>query len=190
MNFYNRLMTLARHDHAEWVLAAVSFADASFFPLPPHTLLVPLVLAQPSRAVRLALVCTIASVLGGFLGYGIGHVLYDTLGQWIIETYHYQAAFDRFRVMFQEWGAWLIVAKGVTPIPFKIVAIAAGVADFDLFSFTWSSIISRGGQFLIIAVLIARFGPTVEPLIERFFWQIGMGVVALVVIGFVALNYI
>jgi membrane protein YqaA with SNARE-associated domain len=190
MTLYQRIMELARGRHAELIMALVSFADASFFPLPPHTLLIPLVLARPDRTVRIALLCTFASVAGGYLGYAIGHVLYDSMGQWIINTYHYQESFTRFQVLFQEWGAWIIVAKGVTPIPFKVVSIAAGVAGFDLWDFTWSSIVSRGGQFLAIALLIKRFGPTVEPLIERYMLQLGFGVVFLIVAGFVALNYI
>jgi membrane protein YqaA with SNARE-associated domain len=190
MTLYQRMMALARGRHAELILALVSFADASFFPLPPHTLLIPLVLARPDRALRLAIGCSIASVAGGYLGYAIGHLLYDSLGQWIITTYHYEDAFIRFQEMFAQWGAWIIVAKGVTPIPFKLVAIAAGVANFSLFDFTWSSIISRGGQFIAIALLVKRFGPTVEPLIERYMWQLGVGVVALVVAGFIMLNYL
>jgi len=190
MTIFQRLMTLARHRNAEMALAMVSFADSSFLPLPPHALLIPLVLAQPERALRLGLVCTLASVLGGYVGYAIGHVLYDTLGLWIIETYRYQEAFARFQDLFRQWGAWIIIGKGLTPIPFKIVTIAAGVASYDLLEFTWASIISRGGQFVAIALLVRRFGPVVEPILDRYMWQAtGVGL-ALVIGGFWVLNYL
>lgn len=190
MTLYQRVMSLARHDRAQLALAIVAFADSSFLPLPPHALLIPLLLARPERAWRLALICSAASVAGGFLGYGIGSLLYDTIGRWIIVTYGYQSAFQHFHELFQRWGAWIIVAKGLTPIPFKIVTIASGVAGFDLFDFTWSSAISRAGQFLMIAAVVRRFGPRAEPYIERWLWQIGLAFVAVVVLGIVAINYI
>ena len=190
MTLYQRVMEFARHERAEWALAIVAFADSSFLPLPPHALLIPLLLAQPSRTWRLALICSAASVAGGYLGYGIGALLYETIGRWIIETYGYQSAFLHFQDLFQRWGAWIIVAKGLTPIPFKIVTIASGVAGFDLLDFTWSSIVSRTGQFLIIAAVLRRYGPLAEPYIERWLWQLGLAFIAVVVLGFVAINYI
>ena len=139
---YDWTMRLAGSRHAVPALAAISFAESSFFPIPPDVILVPMALANPPRARYYALVCTIASVLGGLLGYAIGALLYDTVGAWLISAYGYGERMDEFRAAYAEWGALIILIKGLTPIPFKLVTIASGFAGYDLLWFVVLSIIT------------------------------------------------
>jgi len=125
---YDRLIALSRSANAPYVLAAVSFAESSFFPVPPDIMLIPMALAAPKRAWFYAGICTIASVLGGLLGYAIGALLYDSLGQWLLQFYGYGAKFEQFREWYRTYGAWVILIKGFLPIPCKLVNIASGVA--------------------------------------------------------------
>ena len=125
---YDKVIALSASKHALPALAAVSFAESSVFPIPPDLLLVPMALAQPHKARLYALVCTIASVVGGMLGYAIGALLYDTLGQWLIKAYGYGEGMEAFRAAYDQWGAWIILIKGLTPIPYKIETIASGFA--------------------------------------------------------------
>ena len=129
---YDKVIALSESRHALPTLAAVSFAESSFFPIPPDVILVPMALAQPHKARLYALVCTIASVLGGMLGYAIGAFLYDTVGKWLISAYGYGDGVEAFRAAYAKWGAWIILIKGMTPIPYKIVTIASGFAGYDL----------------------------------------------------------
>src|SRR5499433_4464800 len=140
---YSRTLALAASRHAMWTMAAISFAESSFLPLPPDFLLVPMTLAQPRRAWLIAAVCTVTSVLGGFVGYAIGYFLFDTIGRPVLEFYHAMDRYEALKVTFAEWGAWIIILKGLTPIPFKLVTIASGVAQFDLPAFTLASLVSR-----------------------------------------------
>ena len=138
------------------MLAAVSFAESSFFPVPPDIVLVPMALANPSKARLYALVCTIASVLGGLLGYAIGALLYDTVGHWLISAYGYGEGVEAFRAAYAKWGAWIILIKGMTPIPYKIVTIASGFAGYNLLYFFVLSCITRGARFFLEAELLAH----------------------------------
>src|SRR5436309_11160526 len=134
---------MAASRHAMAALALISFAESSFFPLPPDLLLVPMILAQPRRAWLIAAVCTLASVLGGFVGYAIGYFLFDAVGRPVLEFYHAMDKYESLKAAFAQWGAWIIILKGLTPIPYKLVTIASGVAQFDLLAFTFASLISR-----------------------------------------------
>src|SRR4029078_4196767 len=134
-HLYDKLIPLSESRHALPTLAAVSFAESSFFPIPPDVILIPMALARPEKARLYALVCTIASVARGILGYAIGAWLYDTLGQWLISAYGYGDNFEAFREAYAKWGAWIILIKGLTPIPFKIVTIASGFAGYNLLYF-------------------------------------------------------
>src|SRR5215470_833233 len=140
---YSRTLALAASRHAMWTMAAISFAESSFLPLPPDFLLVPMTLAQPRRAWLIAAVCTITSVLGGFVGYAIGYFLFDAVGEPLLNFYHAMDKYETFKSGFAQWGAWIIVLKGLTPIPFKLVTIASGAAQFDLVTFTLASLVSR-----------------------------------------------
>ena len=137
---YSRTLALAASRHAMWTMAAISFAESSFLPLPPDFLLIPMTLAQPRRVWFIAAVCTIASVLGGFVGYAIGYFLFDAIGRPVLEFYHAMDKYEALKGGFAQWGAWIIILKGLTPIPFKLVTITSGVAKFDLVAFALTSL--------------------------------------------------
>ena len=147
-------------------LCLISFAESSVFPLPPDVLLVPMVLARRDQWFRLALMCTLSSVIGGILGYAIGFFLYETIGQAIVDFYHLEKEFHAFQDGFREYGAWILLAKGLTPIPYKLLTITAGVAKLDFFVFIIASIISRAGRFFIVAALLYRYGAPIQDFIE------------------------
>jgi membrane protein YqaA with SNARE-associated domain len=164
---YDWILSFANHPYAIWILGAVSFAESSFFPIPPDPLLIAMLLSRREKTWHLALVCTITSVVGGWLGYAIGHELYETLGEFILQTYGLQAAFDKFQDSFNEWGFWIVALKGLTPIPYKVVTIACGVTGLDFATFTWASIIARGFRFFSLALLFWYFGPSLKGYIEK-----------------------
>ena len=164
---YNWTMELAKKPNAFWALGGVSFAESSFFPIPPDVLLVPMILANRAKAWMLAGWCTLTSVAGGILGYLIGLLLYDTVGLWLIELYGYGEKADAFRAAYAEWGAWFILIKGLTPIPFKIVTIASGLAGYNFPLFVLLCLITRGLRFYIEAALLWKFGDPVRDFIEK-----------------------
>jgi membrane protein YqaA with SNARE-associated domain len=186
---YDWIMRLAESPRALWALAAVSFAESSFFPIPPDPMLIPMVLANRKKAWVFAGVATIASVLGGIAGYFIGYSL-ESLGASILTFYGHADAMGEFQAMFAKWGLWIILIKGLTPIPYKFVTIASGMAAFDLKIFIIASIATRGGRFFIIATLLYFFGEPVRAFIEKRLTLVTTLFVVLVVGGFVALKYI
>lgn len=165
--FYDRVLALAGSRRAPAWLAVISFAESSIFPIPPDALLIPMCLARPQHAWRFALICSISSVLGGALGYFIGYALFEVLAQPIIQLYHYEAAFERFKDTYAEWGLWVILVKGATPIPYKIVTIASGAASFNFVVFMLASIATRGARFFLVAGLLRLYGEPVRVFIER-----------------------
>lgn len=164
---YNWILGFANHPYAIWILAAVSFAESSFFPIPPDPLYIAMLIARRDRVWTLALVCTLSSVIGGWLGYAIGYALFETLGELILHTYGLQATFDRFQDSFNEWGFWIVALKGLTPIPYKVVTIACGVTGLDFTTFTFASLIARGFRFFMLAALFWYFGPSIKAFIEK-----------------------
>jgi membrane protein YqaA with SNARE-associated domain len=182
---YDWAMRSAETPNAERTLAAVSFAESSFFPLPPDALLIPMVLARPDRAWRLAAICTVASVVGGLLGYAIGAALYETVGLWLVRVYHLEHAFENFRAGFDQYGAAIILIKGLTPIPYKLVTIASGVAHFSLPLFMVTSIITRGARFFLVALLLRLYGPPIRTFIEKRLTLVTTAFVLVIVLGFV-----
>jgi membrane protein YqaA with SNARE-associated domain len=187
---YLWVMGLAEHRLALLWLAAISFIEASVFPIPPDILLIPMVLAAPRHAWRIALVATIASVVGGWLGYAIGALLYDQFGTRIIAFYHLEAGFASFQALFQHYGGWVVMAKGMTPIPFKLVTIASGVVHLDPWVFTLSAIGSRAVRFFLVAGLLRYFGPEVRSFIEQRLVLVTSAALVLLVGGFVALQWL
>jgi len=181
---YHWTLSLAEGRYATWALAGVAFAESSFFPLPPDLVLVPMALARPKRALWYATICTIASVLGGVAGYAIGALLYDSLGQWLIGLYRLDGRIEEVRAAYEHWGAWFILAKGLTPIPYKLVTILSGFLHYNLALFIALSVITRGARFFIEAGLLAKFGEPIKPLLERYFLAFMLVIVAFVVIGF------
>ena len=191
MNYlYSRTLALAASRHAMWAMAAVSFAESSFFPLPPDILLIPMILARPRRAWLIAAVCTLASVLGGLVGYAIGYFLFDAVGRPVLEFYHAMDKYEALKAAFAQWGAWIIMLKGLTPIPFKLVTIASGVAQFDLVAFVLASLISRSLRFFLLAALLWRFGDPVREFIERRLMLVTSAFAAALVGGFLVLRYL
>ena len=183
-SLYRWTLRLAESRHAPLALGAVAFAESSFFPIPPDLILVPMTLAKPRQAWVYATICTVASVLGGILGYGIGALLYDTLGQWLIAVYHYGDKIDALRSAYAQWGWAVILIKGLTPIPYKLVTIVSGLLGYNFALFVVLSIITRGARFFIVAGLLNRFGDPLRGALERHFAAILIGFLVLVAAGF------
>ncbi|RAK56583.1 YqaA family protein [Phenylobacterium deserti] len=163
---YEWVMRLAGSRHAPASLAVISFAESSFFPIPPDVMLAPMVLARPQRAFLYAGICTIASVLGGLLGYAIG-VWLEPVGYTILKLFGHPEGPAEFQKWFDQWGLWVILIKGATPIPYKLVTITAGLARFDLFTFIWASVVTRGARFFIVAAVLKYYGPAMLKEFER-----------------------
>ena len=164
---YDRTMDLSAHRHAIWALAVISFAESSFFPIPPDVLLIPMVVAAREKAWRIALVCTVASVLGGILGYGIGAFLFDALGRPILDFYSAAERFEEVRALYNEHGALIVFSAGFSPIPYKIFTIASGVTGLDPASFALASAVGRGCRFFLVAALLWKFGEPIRVFIEK-----------------------
>jgi membrane protein YqaA with SNARE-associated domain len=181
---YAWTIALADSPHAPWALAAVAFAESSFFPIPPDIVLVPMTLAQPKRAWFYAGICTVASVLGGMVGYLIGALLYDTVGQWLIGLYGGAAKVESVREAYARWGAIFILVKGVTPIPYKFVTIVSGALGYSFALFVFLSIVTRGARFFIVAGLLNRWGEPIKAWLEEHFGLFIAVLVASIVAGF------
>jgi membrane protein YqaA with SNARE-associated domain len=186
---YDWVMGLAARRDAIWVLAAIAFIESSVFPIPPDVLLIPMVLAARDSAWRYAAVCTIASVLGGMLGYAIGLFLFDSIGNPLLEFYGYAAKFDEFRGRYNEWGAWIVFIAGLTPFPYKVITIASGVTELDLGVFTVASVLARGLRFFIVAALLWWLGPPVREFIEKRLGLVTIVFCVLLLGGFVIAKY-
>lgn len=187
---YAKVMLLAQHPRARFWLGAVSFAESSVFPIPPDAMLVPMALARPDQAWRLATICTVTSVLGGVLGYAIGYFLFEAIAQPVLAAYGHADALARFEEWFRRWGAAVILIKGLTPIPYKIVTIAAGAAKMDFGIFLLTSLVTRAARFFLLAALIRQFGPAVRDFIEKRLMLVTTSVAAAIVLGILALRYI
>lgn len=187
---YDRLLGLAARPSAPAWLAGIAFAEASVFPLPPDLLLIPMVLAAPRRAWRLAAICTAGSVAGGVLGWWIGAELFARVALPIARAYHAEGALLRIADRLRANGVWLIVAKGATPIPFKIVTIGAGAAHVPLGSFVLASVATRGARFFLVAALLRRWGEDVRGFVERRLTLVTTVVLVAAVAGFAALEYL
>lgn len=170
--FYQKALEYARHRHAVWYLAALSFAEAVFFPLPPDAVLAPMALAQPSRAWKLAWLTTGASVLGGVCGYGIGYFFFSLAAPWLYR-WHYWDAYLTAKQWFAEFGFWAVLVAGFSPIPYKVFTIAAGSLAMNPLLFFLASILGRGGRFFLVAGLIALGGERLEQAIYRHINRIG-----------------
>lgn len=187
---YDWVIGLAGHRHAIPAMGAVSFVESSFFPIPPDVMLVPMVLARRDKAFTIATVCTVTSVLGGLLGYAIGFYLFETIGAWVVKLYSLQGALDNFRSGFERYGVWIILIKGMTPIPYKLVTIASGAAHFDLFTFVWASILTRGARFFLVSALLWKYGEPIRAFIEKRLTLITWLFLIALVGGFVAFRYL
>lgn len=185
---YDWCIGAAGKPYAAWLMGAVSFAESSFFPVPPDIMMIPMALARPDRSWFYAAVCSITSVAGGVVGYLIGAVLYDSIGSWVIQFYGHGDAVETFREAYRDYGAWIILLKGLTPIPYKIVTITAGFSNYNIWLFILFSIITRGARFFLLALLLHRYGQMAREIIEK---RLGFWVAvsaATIVIGFVIVS--
>lgn len=187
---YDWCIAAAHKPHADWIMGFVSFVESSFFPIPPDVMLIPMSLARPERAYYYATLCTVTSVAGGLLGYAIGAVLYDSVGQWLIALYGYGDKVEAFREAYNQYGAWIILLKGLTPIPYKIVTITSGFAGYSLMLFVVFSVIARGMRFYFLAFLLHRYGDRARAILEERleFWVL-VGAIVMAV-GIVAAVYL
>ena len=183
---YDWVLEKAAHPHAEAWLALFAFVEASFFPIPPHPLLGLMCLAEPKKAIRFAMIATFASVAGGLLGYAIGYFLYEALGQQILDTLGLAAKFPVAACYLRDYGAEIILVKGATPIPFKLITITAGFIGLSLFTFIWASILSRAFQFMLVGFLFWKFGRPIKAFIEKYLALLSALFIVLIVGGFLA----
>lgn len=181
---------LAESRHATWALGVIAFAESSFFPIPPDTILVPMSLARPKRAWFYAFICSIASAAGGVLGYFIGALLFETVGKWLIGIYGYGGRVDEIRELYAQWGWAVIVFKGLTPIPYKIVTITSGLLEYNLPAFIVLSLLTRGARFFILAVLLDRFGEPIKALLDKYFGWFLAFLAFSIVAGFVLASHL
>ncbi len=189
-SLYDWTLAKAEHPKALWILAILSFTESSFFPIPPDILLIPMVLAAPTRAWRIAFVCSIASVLGGIFGYFIGYALFDIIGQPIIDFYHMQDKFLWFQAKYNEWGAWIVSIAGFSPVPYKVVTIASGMTEMSLTTFIIASALSRSARFFLVAFLLWKFGVPIRNFIEKRLGLLAAIFCILLLGSFIALKYI
>jgi membrane protein YqaA with SNARE-associated domain len=187
---YEWCLAAAHKRYAVGALGAIAFAESSFFPIPPDVMLIPMSLARPERAYVMAAWCTLASVVGGLLGYAIGALLYDSVGAWLIHLYGLEDKVEGFRAAYAQWGSLIILVKGLTPIPFKLVTITSGFAGYNLALFVLFSIITRGGRFFLLAFLLHRYGEQARHMLEK---RLGLWVsvgFAVIIIGIIAAFYL
>lgn len=178
---YNRVMAWSDHPRASWFLGGMSFAESTFFPIPPDVLLAPMTLSRPDKGWRYATICTLASVVGGIVGWLIGYFAFDLIEPWL-RTTHYYDIYLAARAYFAEYGFWVIFVAGFSPIPYKVFTITAGVLSMALLPFTLASLVGRGGRFFLVAGLIILGGERMEHAIRRHVEWIGWLVVVLVVL--------
>ncbi|MDG1728110.1 MAG: DedA family protein [Emcibacteraceae bacterium] len=187
---YDTTLELADHPKALWFLAIISFAESSFFPIPPDVLLLPMILAAPTRAWKIALVCSVSSVLGGIFGYIIGAYFFDVVGQPIVDFYHLQAQFERFSALYNDHGAIIVAVAGFSPIPYKVFTIASGVTNLDITTFIIASAVSRSARFFLVAALLWKFGEPIKEFVEKHLAKLALLFCVLLVGAFVMLKYI
>ena len=187
---YDWTLSLAEHPRALWALALVAFVESSFFPIPPDILMIPMIIARPSRAWLIALVAMVASVVGGLFGYFIGAALFDTLGQAIFDFYGKADAVESFNQRFNEYGAWAVLIAGITPFPYKVITIASGATGLNLMVFMLASVAARGLRFFVVCGLLYWLGPPIRNFIEKRLGLVFTVFVVMLFGGFVALKFL
>ncbi len=186
---YDWVLSWADRPGGVWALAGISFAESSFFPIPPDILLIPLCLSKPRRAIWYAFLCTAASVLGGMLGYAIGLLFFDSVGDAIIEFYGLQGLFEQVETYYAAYAAWIVAGAGFTPIPYKVFTIAAGFFRVNFPVFVLASIVGRGGRFFLVAGLLRYFGEPMKDFIDRYFNLLTVVLAVLFVGGFAVIRF-
>lgn len=178
---YDWTLSLAQSPQALWALALVAFIESSVFPIPPDILMIPLIIARPREAFKIAGIATAASVAGGFLGYWIGYGAFESIGRPVLEFYGKDAYFDEFAAKYNEWGAWAVLIAGVTPFPYKVITILSGATGLSLPVFVLASVVARALRFFVVAALLWKFGAPIRDFIER---RLGLVFVLFVVLLF------
>ncbi|SDC10179.1 YqaA family protein [Ruegeria marina] len=189
-SLYNRTMALAYHPRAMWALAVVAFLESSVFPIPPDLLMIPMILARPSRAWAIALVALVASVLGGVLGYAIGAFFYESVGAPILQAMGKAEAMEAFNTRFNDFGFWAVLTAGVTPFPYKVITIMSGWTGMPLATFVATSILARALRFFLVAALLWKFGAPVRDFIEKRLGLVLTVFMALLIGGFLLVRYL
>ncbi len=189
-SIYDWMINLSASPKALWFLAIVAFAESSFFPIPPDIMLIPMVLAMPQKAWKIAGIATISSVIGGYFGYGIGVFFFDLIARPILNFYGYMQQFEVFKEYYHQWGAWIVFGAGITPFPYKIITIASGVVRLDLLTFTVASIIARGMRFYLVAWLLKKYGAPMRIFIEKNLGILSVLFLILLIGGFAAIKYL
>ena len=187
---YDWTMSLAATRHAEKGLASVSFLESSVFPIPPDVLLIPMVIANRDKWVRIALICTLFSVLGAFLGYFIGAFLYETIGKTVLEFYGKADSFDKISQWYNTHGGWGVLFAAVTPFPYKVLTIFSGATGLNLITFVVVSIIGRAARFFLVAYLLRKFGEPIRLFIEKYLGLLFALFLILLIGGFYAVRYV
>ncbi len=187
---YDWMLAISASPNALWFLALISFAESSFFPIPPDIMLIPMVLATPSKAMRIAGIATISSVLGGYFGYSIGVFFFDLIAKPILSFYGYMQQFDVFKDYYHQWGAWIVFGAGITPFPYKVITIASGVVRLDLITFTIASVIARGMRFYLVAWLLMKYGSPMKNFIEKNLGILSVLFLILLIGGFALIKYL
>jgi len=183
-SLYEKVMRWAAHRHAQWYLAALSFAESSFFPIPPDVMLAPMALAETKKAWRFALITTLFSVIGGAAGYAIGMFAFDMV-QPLLEKAGYMDRYQLAVDWFEQWGIWVVFLAGFSPIPYKLFTIAAGVVSMMFIPFMIASLIGRGARFFIVAGLMVWGGEKMDQALRQYVDRIGWAMVGIVAIAFV-----
>ncbi|MBO6898888.1 MAG: DedA family protein [Shimia sp.] len=187
---YDWTMRLADHPRALWALAIVSFAESSFFPIPPDVLMIPMILARPSRAWLIALVALVSSVIGGLFGYAIGFFAFETIGEPILQSLGKADAVAEFSTRFNDFGFWAVLGAGITPFPYKVITIMSGFTHMPLATFMATSVLARGIRFFLVAALLRKFGAPVRDFIEKRLGLVTTLFLILLFGGFLAVKYL
>ena len=187
-SLYNWTLKKAEHKYSSWVLSIVSFAESSFFPIPPDVLLIPMIIAKRTKAWTYALICTLSSVFGGVVGYAIGFFLFNSIGILIVEFYHLTNSFNTFENYYKEYGILIVLGAGFTPFPFKFITIASGVFNLNIFLFIFTAFIARGFRFYLLAILLFIFGEKIKFLIEKYFNILAVLFFILLIVSFMLIK--
>ncbi|WP_417248817.1 YqaA family protein [Celeribacter sp.] len=187
---YDWTLSLAQSPQALWALALIAFIESSVFPIPPDILMIPLIIARPREAFKIAGIATVASVAGGMLGYWIGYGAFESIGRPVLEFYGKDAYFDEFAAKYNEWGAWAVLIAGVTPFPYKVITILSGATSLSLPVFMVASVAARALRFFVVAALLWKFGAPIRDFIERRLGLVFAILVILLLGGFYAVKYL
>ena len=189
-NIYDYMLKLAASKNAIWFLFLVAFAESSFFPIPPDVMLIPMVLAMPKNAFKIAALATLASVLGGYFGYLIGAGFFELIAEPILNVYNAMDKFKEFESYYHEYGAWIVFGAGITPFPYKIITIASGAVHLNLVVFTIASVLARGLRFYIVAWLLKKYGEPMKSFIEKNLGWLSVLFLVLLIGGFYLIKYL